>query len=385
MESSESFGIDFTGAAIPEQALLGAPGDFYRDPMFRGGAIRFAAVQAGAVLRLHALFAAWLEEHGRGEDPYQLARLAEISLAAQECVLWVEKAAAVAERSFYRDDPAHSAAMIACANSMRTAIERRATQVLQQIAAGVGAHGLLQPLRFERILRDLTMYLRQPAPDQTLAAIGRASLAAVQERAGSTAREFWSGHDPMPSVEPGYFDRIYAQHDDPWNFETSDYEREKYDTTLDSLPRPRYRKTLEIGCSIGVLTERLGERSGHLLALDVSERALTRARARTAHLPSIEYACMQVPGELPADEFDLIVISEVAYYWQRADLKRAADGLAARHTPGGDLILVHLTEFVPDYPITGDEVHDYWLGRPEWEHVAHLRRPRYRLDVLRKR
>jgi alkylation response protein AidB-like acyl-CoA dehydrogenase len=69
MEASESYSIDFTGASISARDLIGAPGDFYRDPFFQGGAIRFAALQAGAILRLHHLFANWLEQTGRGGDP----------------------------------------------------------------------------------------------------------------------------------------------------------------------------------------------------------------------------------------------------------------------------------------------------------------------------
>ena len=107
MERSESFGVDFTGGLVHQDELIGQPGDFYRDPLFRGGAIRFAAVQAGAVLRLHAHFAQWLESNRRGEDPYQIARLGEVSTAAQEAVLWVEKAALVAEESFFRDEREH--------------------------------------------------------------------------------------------------------------------------------------------------------------------------------------------------------------------------------------------------------------------------------------
>ena len=37
----------------------------------------------------------------------------------------------------------------------------------------VGARGLLQPEPFERLHRDLTHYLRQPAPDAVLADVGR--------------------------------------------------------------------------------------------------------------------------------------------------------------------------------------------------------------------
>ena len=44
---------------------------------------------------------------------------------------------------------------------------------------------------------------------------------------------------PGQSLPPSFFDEIYAEADDPWSFTTSDYEREKYATTLAELPRER--------------------------------------------------------------------------------------------------------------------------------------------------
>ncbi len=384
MESSESFGVDFSGGVVHADDLIGAPGDFYKDPMFRGGAIRFAAVHAGALMRLHQMFAEWLDERHRGDDPYQVARLGEVAIASQEAAMWVEKAAAVAEECFYRSEKTHSERMIECANMMRVAIERLATCVMQKVTAGIGAHGLLQPARFERMIRDLTMYLRQPAPDQTLAAIGRYSIEKTHRRSEGSADGFWSDSKREESLPPRYFQRIYSRNGDPWQFETSEYERRKYQDTLDSLPRERYATGVEVGCSIGVLTRQLAGRCDSLLGLDVTEKALTRARERSKDLPEVRFDCMRVPQEMPEGEFELVMLSEVAYYWTRSDMEKAADRWAEQHVRGGHLVLVHLTEWVPDYPQTGDQVHEYWLARPEWKHVGGARRERYRIDVLER-
>lgn len=384
MESSESLQIDFTGATLHADDLIGKPGDFYRDPMFYGGTIRFAAVQAGAVLRLHAMLADWLKERGRADDPYQLARLGDIALLAQEAVLWIERAATVADHSFHRTEKGHVERMHECADMTRTAMLRIATRVMQLVTEGVGAHGLLQPFRFERVLRDLTMYLRQPAPDSVVASIGRFSRDKAHRRSSGTEWGFWSGEDPLESLPPSYFSRIYRSGSDPWSFETSAYESRKYDLTLRSMPQESYRSAVEVGCSIGVLTARLALRCESLLGLDVSEIALERARRRCMDLPQVRFEAMRFPQQSPDDCFDLIVVSEVAYYWQQADLTLAADELAARHLSGGHLILVHFTEPVPDYPLTGDEVHEYWLTRPEWRSLRAERHDRFRLDVFER-
>ena len=386
MEGSESYRVNFTGAVISADELLGGPEDFYRDPLFRGGAVRFAAVHAGGVLRLYRLFTDWLERSGRGEDPYQVARLGEIAIRAQECVLWIERAAALSEEGmFVGADKLAAERMVECAGMTRVAIERAATDVMQRVVEGVGAHGLLRPHPFEEIVRNLTMYLRQPAPDQTLAEVGRTSLRRNRLRAGGAEGEMWLAKAGTGSMPATYFEQLYATARDPWDFEASEYEAEKYRTTLASLPRDHYKHALEIGCSIGVLTKKLAGRCSSLLSIDVSERALAEARARCAELPQVKFAKVQIPREIPEGEFDLIVLSEVGYYLQKDDLHRTAHELAKHQRAGSDLVLVHFTPVVPDYPMTGDQVHEAWLTHPEWEHTHGERHDRYRLDVLRRR
>ena len=186
------------------------------------------------------------------------------------------------------------------------------------------------------------------------------------------------------SLSTAYFDEVYAAKDDPWEFTTSAYERAKYADTIDHLPRVRYNFGLEIGCSIGVLTLQLAAHCKHLLSVDVSERALAQARARCAGLPHVRVERLGIPDEEPHGTFDLIVVSEVAYYWSRLDLDRAMGMLAAHQKTGGHLMLVHWTPPVHDYPQTGDEVHSAWLARREW-HVLHdASRERYRLSLLER-
>ena len=80
-----------------------------------------------------------------------------------------------------------------------------------------------------------------------------------------------------------------------------------------------------MGCSIGVVTYQLATKCDSLLGLDISERALDIARARCANLPGVKFARITVPEEFPDQVFDLILVSEVAYYWSVEDLARAKD------------------------------------------------------------
>jgi SAM-dependent methyltransferase len=191
------------------------------------------------------------------------------------------------------------------------------------------------------------------------------------------------------TLPPEYFDHVYQANRDPWNFESSPYEREKYAATVGVLPRSHYGEVFEIGCSLGVLTAQLAARSGHLLAVDVSEAALNQARARCAALPQVEIKLLRVPEGFPAQQFDLVLVSEVGYYWSPTDLTRAAEQILNSLLPGGQLLLVHWTPPVHDYPLTGDEVHEFFLAKAAADgplrHLTGQRHETYRLDLLEMR
>ena len=189
------------------------------------------------------------------------------------------------------------------------------------------------------------------------------------------------------SIAPTYFERLFEADADPWAFETSPYEASKYAATVEALPRARYRSAFEIGCANGVLTERLAGRCDHVLAVDVAEAALARARARCAGL-DVTVERMVVPDEWPgagraSTPFDLVVVSEVGYYLAPPDFERFRGRCAASVAAGGHLVLVHWTGET-DYPLTGDAVHDAFLGDAAWRPLHAQRAAEYRLDVLER-
>lgn len=187
------------------------------------------------------------------------------------------------------------------------------------------------------------------------------------------------------SIEPEYFEALYREKGDPWGFETSPYEAAKYARTLRALPPGQIERALEIGCANGVLTAQFGPRCDALLAVDVSETALGAARARCADQPHIRFEQRRLPQEAPDGCFDLILLSEVVYYLDRADVARVAAWLERATRSGGHVLLVHwLGE--TDYPLSGDEAVIALraaLGAAVTE-VHAERHERYRLDLWRR-
>jgi alkylation response protein AidB-like acyl-CoA dehydrogenase len=173
MRSTASHAADFKGHRVAAHQLIGAPGDYYREPAFSGGAIRFAAVQHGGTTAVFDATRQFLSSLGRTGDPFQRARLAEMAWRVESGRLWLQGAAqqvAMADNAKGSDGGARQ---VAHAQLMRCAIEDHALQVMALSNRCVGARGLLQPHPFERLQRDLTHYLRQPAPDAALTAAGR--------------------------------------------------------------------------------------------------------------------------------------------------------------------------------------------------------------------
>lgn len=188
------------------------------------------------------------------------------------------------------------------------------------------------------------------------------------------------------TLKADYFADVYAANDDPWNFETSAYEAQKYKATIEALPHKHYRNALEIGCSIGVLTKMLSEKCLNLLATDISDKALDFAKIRCKELKNITFENKTFPQEFPDDLFDLIVISEVAYYLSEEDWKLAIHKINDHLLENGEVILIHWLPVVADYPETGDQVHYVFKKEMETKmtNVFKTRTDKYRIDVWRK-
>jgi SAM-dependent methyltransferase len=179
-----------------------------------------------------------------------------------------------------------------------------------------------------------------------------------------------------------YFEDLYGRDSDPWSFAISAYEARKYAITLASLPDDRYRRGFEPGCSVGVLTDGLADRCDALLAVDHMAEAVESARARTAGRPGLEVRQRTVPEGWPEGPFDLVVLSEIAYYFDGDGLRRLLAVARASMEPGAALVAVHWRG-PTDYPLSGDEAHAVMAATPGLVEVVHHLEEPFVLDVWR--
>jgi predicted TPR repeat methyltransferase len=179
-----------------------------------------------------------------------------------------------------------------------------------------------------------------------------------------------------------YFEGLYAESGDPWDFETSDYEQNKYATTLAVLGERTFHRALEAGASIGVFTEMLADRCDELLAVDVSERAVAAARRRLSGRGHVRVERRTLPEEMPGGPFDLIVASEVLYYFPREEMLAVLQAFERELARGGTLLAVHWRRETRTYPLQGDEVHELLAQNTRLEIRETVIEPDYRLDLF---
>lgn len=191
------------------------------------------------------------------------------------------------------------------------------------------------------------------------------------------------------------FERIYQAHQDPWRCESNWRERAKYARTIGVLGARRYRRALEVGSGIGVLTHELSRRCDAVVALEPSTTALSRAALRLRGSPNVEFVQGALPGGLPAGPFDLVVCSEVLYYLNERLLNQSLGEIERRLAAGGTLITVHyapsrcsrLLSRVrrrgsphPPAPLSGERVHELLRKHTRLGQSIHERHSTYLLD-----
>jgi hypothetical protein len=160
MRASASGAMNLTGlrAGLP----IGGPGDYLRQPDFSAGAWRTSAVTLGGMEALTAALRDTLAQRGHDAAPHQRARIGRALIAVETARLWVRRAALIGEAPGDPDDIANTV------NLARLAVESACLDLIQITQRALGMAAFRRGTLTELLFRDLAMYLRQPAPDETL-------------------------------------------------------------------------------------------------------------------------------------------------------------------------------------------------------------------------
>lgn len=124
-------------------------------------------------------------------------------------------------------------------------------------------------------------------------------------------------HDSHDELE-----RLFQWSADPWNFETSQYERDRMQCLLEIVKQYPCQTILEVGCAEGVFTSRLQDFGKQVVAIDVSHTALSRAKQRC---PTVTFYHSNLNEFCWPTKFDLVICAETLYYMK--DVPEAIDKL----------------------------------------------------------
>ncbi len=169
MQRSETHQVRWADQAIEPGDRVGQPGDYVREPWFSGGALRFAAVQAGGIAGLVDATRDHLVATGRADDPHQAGRLARLYALGMAAADAVRRAA-----DGWFGEEAARLPLVSAARAAVYAAGGEAILVAQE-AVGVSAMFVDHPLAAK--ITDLSVYLRQPGPDAQRMQVGAAVAA----------------------------------------------------------------------------------------------------------------------------------------------------------------------------------------------------------------
>ena len=177
-----------------------------------------------------------------------------------------------------------------------------------------------------------------------------------------------------------FFEQKYQRQDDPWDFTGSEYEQSRYNAIVAALAGRRYRSAFEPGCSVGALTEKLITLCDHVEAIDFAASAVATARRRLSQ-PEITFGVMSLPERLPLLGFDLVVLSEIGYYFTPEQWTEITNSIVATAEVGTTILASHWLGVSPDHRMSGDDVHKVLRSNRKLHLQHEERHPGFRLDL----
>ena len=177
-----------------------------------------------------------------------------------------------------------------------------------------------------------------------------------------------------------FFEAKYQAKPDPWNFLNSDYEQERYKSILNIIDEQIYHYAFEPGCSIGILTRELSARCAFVEAIDFSETAVQLAKARCRDLNNVSIIKASIKEHRPAQQPDLIILSEIGYYFFLPEWNEILENLLANCKHSTTLIACHWLGQSEDHILSGDAVHESIDQQRNLKLLTRLRFDHFRLD-----
>lgn len=187
-----------------------------------------------------------------------------------------------------------------------------------------------------------------------------------------------------------YFNWRY-RNPDPYNVSASNYEREKMERVISALGfEKRFGSALEIGCGEGNMTVRLAPIADNILATDISDMAVRRTRQKASAFPNVQAQRLDLLADEPPGQFDLVVASEVLYYFEKHQLPDVLERIGACVKKGGHVALIHARALADDEQgvelkkFGARTIHEMFIADPRYSVIHDDIQLAYRMTVLRR-
>jgi alkylation response protein AidB-like acyl-CoA dehydrogenase len=169
MRATASHVIQFEQTFIPDDNLIGRPGQYLADGWQTCFIPHYAATFVGAAEAAYEFTLEYVRTQNKTADPYIQHHIGQSAINVETGNLWLQHVARLWETG------QHAEAQLAGSRA-RHVIEHLAEDTVKRSIRACGARSLNRPSPLERIYRDLSFYVRHDNDDHLLATIGRSLL-----------------------------------------------------------------------------------------------------------------------------------------------------------------------------------------------------------------
>ena len=169
MRATASHLVRFDDTFLPDGNVIGPPGAYLHGNWQTMFLPHYAASFLGAAEAALDYASDYVTAQSKAEDPYVQHRVGTMAVNVESVYLWLGHVARM------WDTGMHEQARLA-GSRVRHVAEHLALETVDNCIRACGARSLIRPSPVERVLRDLTFYVRHDNDYRVLAAIGRAAL-----------------------------------------------------------------------------------------------------------------------------------------------------------------------------------------------------------------
>jgi alkylation response protein AidB-like acyl-CoA dehydrogenase len=169
MRATVSYLVNFKRTFIPDENLIGYPGQYIKEGWQTCFIPHYAATFLGAAEAAYEYALEYVTTQNKVDDPYIQHHIGQMSVDVETAHLWLRHVARLWETSKYAE------AQIAGSRA-RHVIEHLAEDTVKHCIRACGARSLNRPSALERLYRDLSFYVRHDNDDHILAMIGKSLL-----------------------------------------------------------------------------------------------------------------------------------------------------------------------------------------------------------------